>query len=82
MPETGTDRHGRTHLAARRLGKPEGPFILQGVFDGEVVLVVEDGDDFVVGVDGGGGVVLVAARGDWDGGEVDLLSHLEGHASG
>ena len=43
----------------------------------EVVLVVEDGYDVAILLRGGGGVGLVAVGRDGDGGEVDLLSHLE-----
>ena len=36
-------------LAAWRLGEPERPGVLESVLDGEVVGVVEDGDDLAVG---------------------------------
>lgn len=36
-----------SYLATRRLGEPKSPFVHQGVFDVEVLRVVEDGDDFV-----------------------------------
>jgi hypothetical protein len=51
-------------LSARRLGEPEGPFVLQLVLDVEVRRVIEDGDDlgFVLGL-----LLLAANGGDGNG---------------
>lgn len=71
-----------TNLARRRLGEPQGPVGGQGVLDGEVVLVVEDGHHLAIILlrtarsSGSGGVVAALWR-DGDGGQIDLLRHLE-----
>lgn len=63
-------------LAARGLGEPQGPAVLQGVLNVEVGCVVEDGDDFAVAVTVGGAIGGVgdgALWRDWDGVERDWL---------
>lgn len=68
-----------TNLARCRLGEPQGPVVCKRVLDSEVILVVEHSHDLAIvcrGVGGSRGVVA-ALRRDGDGGQVDLLRHLE-----
>ena len=70
-----------TYLAARRLGEPQSPLVLERVLDVEVILVVEDGDVLAVILD----VVdigLAALWGDGDRGQIDLLVHVVGGGHG
>lgn len=60
-------------LAARRLGEPQRPLVLQLVLDIEVGRVVEDGDDGLLVVGAVGGVGHGAARRDGDAVEGDGL---------
>lgn len=68
------------YLAARGLGEPKSPLVLERVLDVEVVLVVEDGDGIVATLAVGN--ILLAVGVDGDGRQVDLLVHLGGFGCG
>lgn len=63
------------YLSARWLGEPQSPLALERVLDSEVVLVVEHSHRLSI-ILGLGASVLAVARGDGDGGKVDLLVHV------
>jgi hypothetical protein len=68
-------------LAAWGLGEPESPGVLKSVLNGEVVGVVEDGDDLAAGAIGGGLLLLGALGRDGDGVERHRLGGFGGDFS-
>lgn len=61
-----------TNLATGGLGIPQGPLILERMFDVEIILVMENGLDVAVRIRFGG----IAVGRDRDRGKIDLLIHL------
>lgn len=72
------------YLAGWRLGEPQSPLVHQGMFDSEVLRVMEDSDGLAV--EGGAEVIAVgthgAVWGDWDGVEGNRLRGDSGHDVG
>lgn len=63
-----------TNLATRWLSEPQCPLVLKRMLDIEVVLVMEDSNEPLVGF-GSGIEASLTLRGDRDGCEVYLLRH-------
>lgn len=70
-----------TNLSAGGLGEPQRPLVRQGMNRVEVLLVVKDGHGVarVLGRRARGGIAAIGR--DGDGGEVDLLGHLDNRCS-
>jgi hypothetical protein len=71
------ERSTATYLSTRRLSKPERPPAGKGVFDVEILLVVENSDRLrnFLGLRPVGIVLVLSVWGDGDGAEVDLFRH-------